>query len=404
VTAKDDMNITGSATAEFEIIDKEVLNITGVSAQNVTYTGSPVILVGTLAVGANNDGITVANLTTTWYEEDGETEIDRPTTVGSYKVAYTYNGTNYAGSLVVPFEIVKATSPEPAEANATFRVAVGTILVAIPGARTNGFSWSNPSTVVTAGEQNYAATYTYNGDTTNYTTRNLTIPVYGLASIVVSASVDGAGGTVNFPTAALEGDSVVFTFTPAANYEIDKVLLNTFNITSQVVDNKLTVTAGTADMDLVVKYHRIYTVAEGDGAAYVAESGQAATFKIDADHDTLFVSGGKVYVDGILIGEGYYKHATGSTVITLTEEFIATLSSGTHTLAVVFNDGGVARANFTVSNPTKDAEIAAPDTGFFTGATNAKIAGFTAVIVTIAGLSVVMKKRFAKSKIDFGKK
>ena len=403
VTAKDDMNITGSAEATFEIIAKEVLNISGISSQSVTYTGSPVVLAGTLTVGANTDGITVADVVTKWY--DGETELaSAPIAAGNnYKVVYSAESTNYKGSLEVPFVIAKAVSPEPAEMSADFKVAVGTTLSAIPGTRTIGFAWLNPTGTVTAGNLSYAATYTYNDDADNYTTLNLSVPVYGLVQINVSAVVNGAGGTVEFPTTALEGDTITFKFAPAANYEIDKVTLNALNVTSSVVDNKLSVLAGITDVDLVVKYHRIYTVTEGDGAAYVALNGEEATFKIDADL-ALFTAGGKVYVDGMLIDEGFYRYASGSTVITLTEEFIATLPSGTHTLSVVFADGGVAKAAFTVSNPKKDTVPKAPDTGFFTGATSAKIAGFTAIIVTLAGLLIVFRKKFAKSKIDFDNK
>ncbi|MBQ3293036.1 hypothetical protein IJG93_01870 [Candidatus Saccharibacteria bacterium] len=403
VTAKDDMNITGSAEATFEIIAKEVLNISGISSQSVTYTGSPVVLAGTLTVGANTDGITVADVVTKWY--DGETELaSAPIAAGNnYKVVYSAESANYKGSLEVPFVIAKAVSPEPAEMTADFKVAVGTALSAIPGTRTTGFAWDNPAGTVTAGALAYGATYTYNGDTTNYTTLTLSVPVYGLVSINVDAEVTSGEGGVVHPDTALEGEVIKFEFTPAANYEIAKVLLNTFNVTSQVEDNILEVTAGTTDVDLKVEFRRIYTVVEGDGASYVVNKGQEATFRIDADYE-LFATGGKVLVDGMLISEGYYRYASGSTVITLTEEFLATLPSGVHTLSVVFADGGIARATFAVSNPAKDAEIAAPDTGFFTGATNARIVGLTAIVLAGAGLSVILKKRFVRTKVDFDKK
>ena len=403
VTANADTNISGSAEATFTIIDKEVLSITGISSQSVVYTGSPVVLVGTLTVGANSDGITVDSLTTKWY--DGTTELTSvPVTVGSnYKVVYSYDGINYAGSLEVPFSITKAPSPDPVELRDGFRVEVGTALSAIPGTRTTGFAWMVPGTVVTAGDHEYPAAYAYNGDTTNYVTRTLNIPVYGLSRIAISKGVDGTGGTISGLATALEGDEINFTFTPAEGYELDTVLLNTMNVTGQVKDNVLTVTAGTTDMDVVAKFHKVYKVVEGDGESYDVNKGGEAVFKINAERE-LFDAGGKVYVNGMLLSSKYYRVSTGSTVITLTEELIATLPSGTHTLSVVFSDGGVATASFTVSNPKKDSEIIAPDTGFFTGETNAKIAGFTAVIVTLGGLSIVFRKRFARSKIDFDKK
>ena len=403
VTAKSNMNITGSAETTFEITNKKVLDISGISSQSVVYTGSPVVLVGTLTVGPNTDGITVADVVTKWY--DGETELASvPIVAGNnYKVVYSVESANYVGSLEVPFVITKATSPEPVEARDGFEVEVGTSLSAIPGTRTVGFSWVNPATTVAAGDHDYAATYTYNGDTDNYTTRNFNVLVYGLTRIAISSMVDGDAGTILAPVTALEGDNIEITLVPAEGYETDKVLLNAIDVTSALEDNMLVISAGTTDIDVVASFHKIYEVVEGDGASYDASKGGAATFKINAEK-ALFDAGGKVYVNGALVASKYYTVASGSTVVTLSEEFIATLPSGTHTLMVVFSDGGVARASFIVSNSKKDVDPKAPDTGFFTGATSAKIAGFTAIIVTLAGLLIVFRKKFAKSKIDFDNK
>lgn len=403
VTAKDNMNIKGSASVTFEIVEKDVLTISGVSSQEVTYTGSPVVLVGTLAVSNNTDNITVADLTTKWYESDGVTETSQPSTVGSYVVKYSYDGTNYAGLLVVPFEITKAISPEPAEMMANFRVKVGTTLAEIEGTRTTGFAWANGANTVSAGAHNYAATYVYNNDADNYTTLNLNVPVYGLTEITIDASVDGDGGTVAAPAKALEGDKVTITFTPEDGYEINKVTANTFNITSSLVDNKYTFTAGTSDVDIVATFRKVYQVVEGDGVTYTLGASSSIAFKFDANF-SLFENGGKVYFDGMLLTEGeHYTATSGSTVIAFTQGMIDTIAAGEHTVMVLFNDGGVARAGFVMASA--DSPAAVPDTGFFTGTYGGvRAAGLAATVAMLTGIAIFVKKKFAHKKVSFDKK
>ncbi len=88
------------------------------------------------------------------------------------------------------------------------------------------------------------------------------------------------------------------------------------------------------------------------GAEQKVVSGEEAEFKIDADY-SLFEEGGEVYVDDDtkpLEQNKDYTSKEGSTVITLTKDYIATLSEGEHTLKVLFNDGNTADTTFTVTN------------------------------------------------------
>jgi len=89
--------------------NKDVLRISGVEKQDVTYTDHPVVLEGELTVEENNDGITAEDLTEQYYEYDNYTEeytpIERPTNPGSYMVEYSFENDNYRASLKVPFTI-----------------------------------------------------------------------------------------------------------------------------------------------------------------------------------------------------------------------------------------------------------------------------------------------------------
>ena len=396
VTAKEEKNITGSATATYTITPREVLTISGINSQSVAYTGSPVVLAGNLTVSNNTDGITVSDLTTKWYESDGITEISQPTGVGSYVVVYSYDGVNYRGSLTVGFDIVKATSPEPTEMTANFRIEAGKSLSEISGTRTTGFNWNDGTTVVADGQGTYAATYTYNGDTTNYTTLNLAVPVYGLKKITILTATVNGGDATTPGGMALEGDSLTWTFIPDDGYELAHVALNLTNVTGDVVNNQLTVTAGTDDITLVALFRRVYQFIDGMGQTHIRYIDDVATFEIDADYE-LFKEGGNVYVDGELVDPSNYESWSNSTVIQFKKDYMDSLALGEHALAVNFSDGGIARTTFIIGEEKKETPQAS-NTGMFTGADGGAMVatGFVSVAVIVA--AGVAYKMLRKSK------
>lgn len=418
VTAKDDANISGYVVKEFDITDKNILEISGIENQFVTYTGNPVELVGNLTVSENTDGITADDIEAVYYDADG-CEIERPTDAGLYTVVYGYEGANYEGSLSVEFEIKKAESPVPAEMTAGLVADTGSHLYEIEGDRTDGFQWVDDTSIVLSGENTYPATYTYDYDEDNYTTLNLDVPVRGAALVDVYVDIDTYGGDADYPYEAHEGDVVEITFKPEAGYEIKTVVYNGEDVTGSVKDNKLTITAGAKNIEVLVSFRKVYNVIEGSGADFVVGDGEILSFRIDADHE-LFANGGKVYVDGVLVNEEYYTHTVGSTIITFTEEFIKTLGDGAHTMAVVFSDGGVARAEFTVENSGTEAKtpeerieekkaasaavsakisdnVKVPNTGFFTGeSAGVKIFGSAIAAMVLAGFAIFFKKKLAK--------
>lgn len=404
VTAKDNMNISGASSKNFMITQKYPLVISGIEDQTVAYTGFPVDLVGNLTVADNPGGIAVENLTVTWYAADGVTVIERPNAVGVYSVVYSYTDDDYEGELSVDFEIIKATSPNPAEVTANLKIEAGLALTDIAGTRSTGFSWDNDSTVVEAGAHNYAATYTYNGDTTSYTTINIMVPVYGLTRINIDTTVDGDGGSVVAPTTALEDSKFTVKIVPEDGYEIKKVTLNNLDITANATSGQFEVTAGKTDVAIAASFRKNYEVTDGDGDSYIIGTGETATFVINADY-TLFVAGGKLYIDNELVDPSNYTVASGSTIITLSADYLKTLSSGEHTLVAVFGNDGIARASFTLASSSK-TPVATPDTGYFTMVNEGvKVAGGLAVVVGIlVGALILAKQRMGKSKIDFDKK
>lgn len=94
-------------------------------------------------------------------------------------------------------------------------------------------------------------------------------------------------------------------------------------------------------------------ITAGDGAAVTQGEKKELTFTSDAS----FADFLRVELDGTALDEKNYTKREGSTIITLNRDFVATLSVGEHTLAIV-SQHGTATAKFTVK--AKPAQTATP--------------------------------------------
>ena len=176
---------------------------------------------------------------------------------------------------------------------------------------------------------------------------------------VTVKDVTGATITPNGAVSVNYGDDKEFTITVNSGYKLVKVLVNGTDKTADMVDDKLTLSNITANMELEVVVEKIiYEVTEGANQKYVITKNSEAKFKINADY-SLF--DGKVYVDGVLVDSKNYTSESGSTIITFKKEFVDSLSASEHTLKVTFTDGGEATTTFTVANVT--TEVDNPKTG-----------------------------------------
>lgn len=250
VTVSGTGSYQGNAAVNFDIVTKTALTISGIEDQSHEYTGSAVVLDGTLTV--TGGPITPEQLTETWYDSSDNELTSAPVNAGTYKVVYSYEDDNYAGSKTVNVEITKKKSEVPTvEAK---KVKAGTTLsdITLP----ENAAWVDPTAEVSAGSHKYQATFTEKGDTANYTTETFEVTVYGLSKINISTSVsggtDGHGTVTPSMTDVLEGTKVTIEFTPDAGYVIDKVLVG--SVETSVTDNKLEVTAGTSDINIEVTY------------------------------------------------------------------------------------------------------------------------------------------------------
>lgn len=96
------------------------------------------------------------------------------------------------------------------------------------------------------------------------------------------------------------------------------------------------------DSFLVDKYEFL----EGDGAVWTEGSTDPIVVRIrrigldgksfDSTYFRFEQAGGKVYVDGVLVDSKYFTAEEGSVILTILPEFLKSLSTGEHTLTVMF--------------------------------------------------------------------
>jgi hypothetical protein len=147
--------------------------------------------------------------------------------------------------------------------------------------------------------------------------------------------------------------------------------------------------------------HRKYEVVDGDKQTFVLGSEDYMSFTFDADY-SLFEEGGEVYINEDQLDEEDYVSESGSTVIKVADEYLKTLDEGKYTLAVYFNDGGIATTSFTLEEP----EVAVPDTGAHTKSNDkttsvgAYVLPFSAFVL-FSVFSVIARK---KQRVCFDRK
>ena len=369
-------NYTGSLEGlAFSITPVTVEDVV-VTAASQDYTGEPLEPVLTVTGTVNGESKT---FTTDDYEVATHGNF-----VGAGDYTVTINpkdGSNYnIPSTSGTFTINKAASGTPVEASQNLKIEAGKTLAEL-GDLSEGFAWVDGITVVSEGSHDYDATYTKNGDTENYLTENVSVIVYGLKRIEIATAVF-AGGEVTTPGAsALEGDELTWTITPDEGYELESFVINSEDKTSEVSGGRFTMVAGTDSVTAIVGFRKVYEVIDGAGQTHIRGVDGTAEFEIDAEYE-LFEDDGVVYVDDELVDPENYDSRSGSTIITLSEDYLNSLTVGEHTLAVVFADNGIARTTFTVADPEAEEDNpAAADTGVFTGVTGGAIATGASVMV-----------------------
>ena len=114
-------------------------------------------------------------------------------------------------------------------------------------------------------------------------------------------------------------------------------------------------------------YYAPYDLTEGANQTVVTgdDEKDSLTFKTNGHLEKLI----KVQVDGNDLNKGDYESKSGSTIVTLNDSFLKTLSAGTHTLKMIYIDN-VIETNFIIerndipnSNTISNDKVDNPGTG-----------------------------------------
>ncbi|MGN1188756.1 MAG: X2-like carbohydrate binding domain-containing protein, partial [Lachnospiraceae bacterium] len=104
-----------------------------------------------------------------------------------------------------------------------------------------------------------------------------------------------------------------------------------------------------------------YVIIEGMDSQWTMNSNEPLTFRADVE----FSQFTGVELDGVPVDSGNYTAVSGSTIVTLKEEYLKTLPAGEHTLTMVFRSGS-ASTNFEIKtdtgNPTDNISPSTGDT------------------------------------------
>lgn len=118
-----------------------------------------------------------------------------------------------------------------------------------------------------------------------------------------------------------------------------------------ITDMTMTPQASSTPSDTASDYVSDYKVIEGANNSWIQNTDEALTFRVDGDLSK-FV-GAKV--DDEWIDKENYTAASGSTIVTLKNEYLKTLSVGEHKITFVYKDGKVS-SNFEIKESRESTE------------------------------------------------
>ena len=119
---------------------------------------------------------------------------------------------------------------------------------------------------------------------------------------------------------------------------------------------------------------------------------------------------GEVYIDGALVPSQYISAESGSTIITVAQEYLSQLAEGAHTMIVKFLDGSEGQASFTISSSaaasdgTSSSTTSTASATSSTSTTTKASAAKTADALPYAGLALVFVGASAIGVIAYRRK
>ena len=417
-------SITLTATTGYEFIDSTTATVSGNNATSITKNTDGTLTVtydfpatakDRLISITTPQAITVANGTA--YSDMNLPEqvniVTEGNTVSSASV--TWNTTTPAGGSYEPSELTEqtviltgtVTCPDSIDDNGI--PLTTTITITISAAGIVGAPTANPTAGTYAENQSVTFTSSTEGATIYYTTDGSEptitggVPAGTTAQYTAPIAVTGTEGqsiTTTIKAIAVKDrmqNSSVETFTytiqiPVPKYEVtvtngsgsgNYAQGSTVTITANTAPNgqrfkewtiesgNITLASSTSDTTTFVmpagavsvkaNYEAIptpvsYKILDGANSDWKQNTEETITIRGNGDFSK-FVG---VKIDGNTIDAKNYTAKEGSTIITLTTDYLKTLSIGTHTFEIVWTDGS-ASTNFTVSKNNSGSETRKDD-------------------------------------------
>ena len=417
-------SITLTATTGYEFIDSTTATVSGNNATSITKNTDGTLTVtydfpatakDRLISITTPQAITVANGTA--YSDMNLPEqvniVTEGNTVSSASV--TWNTTTPAGGSYEPSELTEqtviltgtVTCPDSIDDNGI--PLTTTITITISAAGIVGAPTANPTAGTYAENQSVTFTSSTEGATIYYTTDGSEptitggVPAGTTAQYTAPIAVTGTEGqsiTTTIKAIAVKDrmqNSSVETFAytiqiPVPKYEVtvtngsgsgNYAQGSTVTITANTAPNgqrfkewtiesgNITLASSTSDTTTFVmpagavsvkaNYEAIptpvsYKILDGANSDWKQNTEETITIRGNGDFSK-FVG---VKIDGNTIDAKNYTAKEGSTIITLTTDYLKTLSIGTHTFEIVWTDGS-ANTNFTVSKNNSGSETRKDD-------------------------------------------
>ena len=140
-----------------------------------------------------------------------------------------------------------------------------------------------------------------------------------------------------------------------------------------------------------------YKVIEGANSTWTVNSDGTVTVRSNGD----FAKFTGIEMDGIAVARENYDAKSGSTIVTLHKDYLATLSVGTHTLTFVFTDG-TCSTGLTIKPTGSTVEVTVPSGNTTTpgnasnpgtGANDAVGVAVALAVISLLGVSAVIRKK-----------
>ena len=231
----------------------------------------------------------------------------------------------------------------------------------------------------------------------------------GPADYAINVTTDGNGTASASTTYALTGDEITLTATPNDGYQFKEWQVIAGNVT--ITDNKFIL--GVYDVQIKAIFEESaftpYSLVKiGDKEVTAEETAAEETPKIVTDTtsdstftikpatgvvDNSFENFDYVAVDGVKLTKDVdYTVTKGSTIITLTESYLKTLSAGDHVILINFTDGSTT-VNLTVNAPANAASVPA------TGESQMTMTLGAILVISALGIAVFVQSNKRKEEI-----